>query len=443
MTIKELLSRPQGGVHAPHRKNTAECETVIMPPPERILLAMSQHLGAPCTPAVKVGDSVEVGQLIGDSEQPLSAPIHSGISGKVTEIRELLLPGGLKTPAVVIESDGLQRVHPSVKPPVVSTCKEFLKAVRSSGLVGLGGAGFPAHIKLNPRNIDDIDTIIINAAECEPYITADYRECMENSWEILSGVQTVMEFLDASRVIIAVERNKPAAIAELKKIVRDSSKPGREVIVKSLPARYPQGAEKVLIAACTGRRVPPGKLPSDVGCIVMNVSSVAFLSLYLKTGLPLVEKRLTVDGSAIAEPKNVRAIVGTPIRDIIDFCGGYKDPARKLLMGGPMMGLSLMDDSLPILKQNNAILAFTEEDARLPEESVCIRCGRCVAACPMRLIPPTISEAFKKGEIEMAEKLGVMSCMECGCCSFSCPAGRHIVQTMRMAKEAVKNKNKK
>ena len=259
---RKLHSLPHGGVHAPHRKNTAECETVVMPPPERIVVAMSQHLGTPCTPTVKIGDVVEVGQVIGDSDKPLSAPIHSGVSGKVTGMTELLLPGGIKTAAIVIESDGEQRVHESVRPPVVNTYDDFIKAVRASGLVGLGGAGFPTYIKLNPRNKDAIDTVIINAAECEPYITADYRECMENSWDVISGVRTVMEFLDAARVIIAVERNKPAAIAELSKIAGRVSKPGREVQVKSLPARYPQGAEKVLIASCTGRCVPPGKQPS-------------------------------------------------------------------------------------------------------------------------------------------------------------------------------------
>lgn len=436
-------SRTRGGVHAPSRKHTAESETVGMPAPETIVLAMSQHLGAPCVPTVKAGDTVEVGQVVGDSDKPVSAPIHSGVSGKVTAITELLLPGGQRTQAVVIESDGEGRVHESVKPPVIDSHEDFLRAVRASGLVGLGGAGFPTHVKLRPRGGAAIDTILINAAECEPYITADYRECMENSWDIVSGVQSVMEFLGASRVIIAVERNKPAAIAELSKIARSVSAPGREVRVKSLPARYPQGAEKVLIQACTGRRVPPGKLPADVGCVVMNVTSAAFLARYFKTGMPLVDKRLTVDGSAIAQPQNVRVTIGTPVRDVIAFCGGAKQEIRKLLMGGPMMGLALMDDAMPVLKQNNAILAFGEEDVRSTPASVCIRCGRCVEACPMHLVPPSIASAYKNADAEALEKLGVMTCMECGCCSFSCPAHRYIVQTMRMGKELVRNAPRK
>jgi len=310
--------------------------------------------------------------------------------------------------------------------------------VRASGLVGLGGAGFPTHVKLNPQNIDDVDTVIINAAECEPYITADYRECMENSWDIVSGVVTVMEFLEAKHGIIAVEANKPKAIAELKKIAAQVCEEGYCITVQTLPARYPQGAEKVLIAQTTGRKVPPGKLPADVGCVVMNVTSVAFLARYLKTGMPLVEKRLTVDGSAVAEPKNVIVPLGTPIKDVLAFCGGLKSDAAKLLMGGPMMGTALKDDSLPVLKQNNALLALDERDAVLREPTACIRCGKCVSACPMSLTPPAIAAAFARKDVAELQKRGVMVCMECGCCSYSCPANRPIVQTMRLAKDMVR-----
>jgi len=436
--IETLRKRTRGGVHAPHRKHTAACETIVMPPPAQVTIAMSQHLGAPCEPVVQVGDHVEVGQVIGDSDQFVSAPVHASVSGTVSAVTTLLLPGGRTTKALVIDSDGEQRVHESVRPPVVESREDFLKAVRASGLVGLGGAGFPTHIKLNPKNLDEVDTLIINAAECEPYITTDYRECMENSWDIVSGVQTVMEFLETRQVIIAIEKNKPAAIAELSRIAASVSQPEKQVLVKSLPARYPQGAEKVLIAACTGRQVPPGKLPADVGCVVMNVTSVAFLARYLKTGMPLVEKRLTVDGSAVAHPKNVQVAIGTPVGEVIAFCGGTRFKVRKLLMGGPMMGLALMDDTMPVLKQNNAILALSEEDVLQTEASPCIRCGRCVDACPMHLVPPSIAAAYKNGDPAAMEKLDVGSCMECGCCSFACPAHRHIVQTMRMAKDAVR-----
>ncbi len=432
------FSAIRGGVDAPHRKHTSECETVIMPPPETVTLSMVQHIGPPCKPTVKVGDTVSVGQIVGDSDAYLSAPVHSSVSGEVTAITTITMPSGQAVEAVVIKSDGEQRPYEGLTPPTVTNFDEFLAAVRASGLVGLGGAGFPTHVKLNPKNKDEIDTVVINAAECEPYITADYRECMENSWDIVSGVQTIMEFLEAKRVIIAIENNKPAAIAELTKIASGVSKPGREVTVKALPARYPQGAEKVLIAKTTGRKVPPGKLPADVGCVVMNVTSVAVLARFLKTGMPLVKKRLTVDGSAVRSPKNVMVPLGSSINDVIAFCGGLRHKAVKLLMGGPMMGTALQDESLPVLKQNNAILAMAQQDAVLPAPTACIRCGKCVQACPMQLTPPAVAAAYALNDTALMEKRGVMVCMECGCCSFVCPAHRPIVQTMRLAKGAVR-----
>ncbi len=435
--------RTFGGVHAPHRKYTSGCETLVMPPPERITLLMAQHLGAPCIPTVKVGDTVAVGQVVGDSDHPLSAPVHSGVSGTVSAITEVLMPTGKVSTAVVIDSDGEQRLYENIQPPKVETFKDFIQAVRASGLIGLGGAGFPTHVKLNPKNRDEINTILINAAECEPYLTADYRECMENSWNIVSGLQTVMEFLDAKEVVIAIEDNKPMAIKELSRIAKTISTTGREVRVCRLPARYPQGAEKVLIAACTGKRVPPGKLPADVGCVVMNVTSVAFIAQYLKTGMPLISKRLTVDGSAMAHPKNVRATVGTPLREVIAFAGGTKKEPKKLMLGGPMMGLALKDDAFPVLKNTNGLVVLSEEDVSPIEPSACIRCGKCVAACPMRLVPPALAQAHKRGDIEALQKGGMMSCMECGCCSFSCPAHRPIVQVMRLAKAAVRNSGNK
>ncbi|MGN0172777.1 MAG: electron transport complex subunit RsxC [Acutalibacteraceae bacterium] len=433
-----FFSAVRGGVHAPHRKNTAECETVMMPPPEQVILSMAQHIGPPCKPTVKVGDTVAVGQIVGDSDQFLTAPVHASVSGEVTAITEILMPGGSRAQAVVVRADGEQRIYEGLTPPKVENRADFLAAVRASGLVGLGGAGFPTHVKLNPKNLDEVDTLIINAAECEPYITADYRECMENSWDVVSGVQTVMEFLDTRQVIIAIEANKPAAIAELSKIAAGVTTPERQVLVKKLPARYPQGAEKVLIAQTTGRKVPPGKLPADVGCVVMNVTSVAVLSRFLKTGMPLVTKRLTVDGSAVAHPKNVMVPLGTPIADVLAFCGGLRYKACKLLMGGPMMGTALMDDTLPVLKQNNAILAMAEQEASLPAASACIRCGKCVAACPMKLTPPAIAAAYQLKDADLLQKRGVMSCMECGCCSYSCPAHRPIVQVMRLSKDMVR-----
>ena len=427
--------RPHGGVHPPQHKDAAEIESVTMPVPETIILPMSQHIGAPCIPVVKVGDAVDVGQVVADSDAPVSAPIHSSISGTVTGMKDVLLPGGRKSPALVITSDGECRPHSSMKPHEPKTFEEFIEAVRGSGLVGLGGAGFPTHIKLNPKNREQIDTLIINAAECEPYIVTDYRECMENSWDIISGICTVMTFLGARRAIIGIESNKPAAIAVLSRMA--ATVQDRSVTVKTLHARYPQGAEKVLIAECTGRIVPAGGLPADVGCVVMNVTSVAKFRRYLKTGTPLIRKRLTVAGSAVEHPMNVRTWIGTPVREVLEFVG-LKKPVRKLLYGGPMMGLSMMDPNLPVLKQNNAIVALAEEDVQEIPAGTCIRCGRCVDACPMRLLPTSITKAYKTKNVEELRRLSTMNCMECGCCTYSCPAHRPILQTIRMAKDVLR-----
>lgn len=429
----------RGGAKAPHRKNTAAAESIIMPAPKEVIIAMQQHIGAPCKPTVKPGDTVYVGTVIGDSEAFVSAPIHSSVSGTVKKIVSITMPGGNKSDAVLIESDGNMTADPQLKPPVVDNAQQLIKAARESGLVGLGGAGFPAHIKLNVPEGKNIDTLIINVAECEPYITADHREAVENSWDVMSGVYAISELLNIERVIIGVEDNKPDVIKVLRQIA-DSEEydPKDRVRVLPLKAKYPQGAEKVLVKACTGRVVPTGKLPADVGCIVMNVTSVAFLARYLKTGMPLVTKRLTIDGSAVKEPKNVIVPIGAPIKDVMEFCGGYKEEPKKLLMGGPMMGLALKDDTLPVLKQNNAILAFAEKDACLPKASGCIRCGKCADSCPMNLFPPFISRAVKLKDYKALEKYGVMTCMECGSCAFNCPAKRPIVQNMRLGKAMLK-----
>ena len=313
---------------------------------------------------------------------------------------------------------------------------EFIEAVKQSGLVGLGGAGFPAHIKLNPK--DKIEYLCINAAECEPYITADVREIMENHENVLYGISQVMKYVGIDKALIGIEDNKPEAI----KLMQEKTAQMSNVEVVSLPSRYPQGAEKVLIEQCTGRQVPPGKLPSDVGCIVMNVASAGFLGGYLKNGIPLTTKRVTVDGSAITEAKNVRVPIGAPIKDIIAFCGGYKGTPAKLISGGPMMGTALMTDDFPVLKQNNAFLAFDEAEAKSLEPTACISCGRCVNACPMNLMPTKLEAATIYKRVDDLKKYSVMTCMECGCCAFVCPANRKLVQSMRIGKAILRNAGK-
>ena len=444
LTFPEKPFRTHGGAAVPHHKNTAKLESKVLPCPEQVTIPMQQHAGAPCKPLVKVGDLVRVGQKIGEAEAFVSAPIHASVSGKVTAVTKVMLPGGQTADAVVIQSDGQMTVSPEVKPPVVETKEDFLKAVRESGLVGLGGAGFPAHVKLNVPKDKHLDTLIVNAAECEPYITADNREALENSWAVLSGVYAVRDLLKLDRVIIAVEDNKPEVIETLRKIADNPTHdPENRVRILPLHARYPQGAEKVLVQSCTNRVIPLGKLPADVGCLVMNITSVAFLADYLKTGMPLVKKRVTIDGSAIANPQNVIVPIGTKIADAVAFCGGYSKPPRKLLMGGPMMGIALTTDEQPILKQNNGILAFAEEDAAFPEPTVCIRCGRCVSGCPMNLIPTQLEKYAELGNAEELDRLGVMCCMECGTCAYNCPAHRPLVHAIRLGKALVRNGGKK
>mgnify|MGYP002573582999 CR=1 FL=1 len=324
---------PQEGVGG--KAATAGLPIVEVPQPSRVAIPLQQHIGAPCTPTVKVGDTVAVGQVVGDSDKFVSAPIHASISGIVTAVGDVKLANGLITKGVTIKSDGEMRVVDGLTPPVVNSKEDLIAAVRASGLVGLGGAGFPCHVKLSIPPDKPVDTLIVNAAECEPYITVDYRECLEHAYDILGGINVLKKFFGFSHVIIAVEDNKPAAIKKLSAIADEDLDAGNIVRVMTLRSRYPQGAEKMMVLSATGRRVPPGKLPADVGCMVMNVASVAFISRYLKTGKPLVSRSVTVDGSAVAEPMNLRVPIGTSLSDIVDFCGGFKTEPRKIISGGP------------------------------------------------------------------------------------------------------------
>ena len=410
--------------------------TVDMPAPQAgqsVTLPLVQHRGAACVPTVKAGDVVGVGQVIGDSEQMMSAPIHSSVSGRVKGTTSLRMPDGREVPAVVVESDGEGRLYEGIAPPQVRTREEFIQAVRASGLVGLGGGGFPTHVKLAVTP-GTIDTLLINAAECEPYITADYRACMEHPEDVLRGVRLVMDALNIPLAVVGIERTNPAAIALLRDRAAGFRAGRREIQVKVLPARYPQGAEKVLVYNCIGRRVPTGGLPSDVGCLVMNVSTVAFLYQYMKTGMPLIRKRLTVDGTAVKEPMNVCAPIGTSIGDLLRFCGVLEGDANKVLVGGPMMGWTLMDTGLPIMKPYNAVTAMAGEKTVPCAATACIRCGRCVAACPLTLEPVTLMHAYEREDKEALQRLGINTCMDCGCCAYVCPAQIPLVQGLRLGK---------
>lgn len=438
--MSKLFSKSLNGVKVPHSKNTAEMETVKMPVPDKVVIPMKQHMGRECTPTVKLTDLVKVGQIIGDTDAFIGAPIHSSVSGKVTKIDEIIGTDGNLIKAVEITTDKLQEIDESVKVPEVTDLQSFAAAIRASGLVGLGGAGFPTHVKLMPKNLDEVTTLLVNGAECEPYITADNRAMLEDTDDIVEGIKLVKKYMNLSTVIIGIEDNKPQAIAKLQAAVADIE----GASVKALKAQYPQGGEKVLIYECTGKIVPEGKLPSDVGCVVMNVSSIAFVAKYMRTGMPLITKRLTVDGDAITEPKNVEVAIGTSFSDVIDFCGGFKTEPKKIIMGGPMMGFAVPTINYPVLKNNNAILAFSAAKTAEAEkpETPCIRCARCVNACPFSLMPAAIEKAYKAGNVDALKALKVNLCMECGCCAYVCPAKRNLVSVNRLAKKMIVERSK-
>ena len=425
---------PIFGVHVPHRKNTASFHPERMPIPKTVIIPMPMHIGAPAKPVVKVGDTVGVGQLIGEAGGFVSAPIHSSVSGTVKKIDTI--PGGNGSPvtAITIESDGEMRPYEGITPPAVTNYDEFVAAVRASGIVGLGGAGFPTSVKLSVKDLSKIDYIILNGAECEPYITADTLTMTDRADDIFEGIQLLEKYLGVKKIIIGIEDNKPEAIAKMRELsAKDSA-----IEVKALPASYPQGGEKVLIYNTVGRIVPEGKLPLDAGCIVMNVTTCACVAQYIKTGMPLVEKCLTVDGSAVANPKNVIAPIGTSMKDVFDFCGGFKEEPKKVLYGGPMMGIAVPDLEQPIVKSTNAILAFNAKDAERPEETPCIHCGNCINRCPMRLNPPAIAKALNQKDGAALAELKVNLCMECGACVFVCPARRNIVARHKLAKNELR-----
>ncbi len=441
--VLTAVKRGRGGVAVAHNKNTADMPVERLPVPERVVISMQQHIGVPCTPVVKVGDEVAVGQVIGDSDKFISAPIHATVSGKVTAVGDIKLANGIITKGITIESDGEMRLYEGIKPPVVTNKKELCEAVRASGVVGLGGAGFPTHVKFNLPDDSNVDTLIINAAECEPYITVDYRECIDNTKYIIKGVELLRDICGFKQIIIAIEDNKPQAFKELKAFADSDNDADDTIKLMTLKSKYPQGAEKMMVLSATGRKVPPGKLPSDVGCVVINVASLAFIARYVETGKPLVSRSITVDGSAIKEPKNLRVPIGTNIQDIIDYCGGFKEEPRKILSGGPMMGIAICDTNAPICKQNNAILAFADRKDLIKTERECIRCGRCVDVCPMSLMPTLIERYARVKDAEKLTDIGVMVCMECGSCAYACPSGRPLVQYMRLAKQVVREGGKK
>ena len=429
------------GVHVPHRKNTADSSALRMESPKTVTLPTSMHIGAPARLVVKVGDAVKVGTLIAEEGGAVSAPIYSSVSGKVIKIIDQLISDGRTVPAAVIESDGAMTPDESISPPMVDSRESFIEAVKNSGIVGLGGAGFPTHFKLNV-DPSRIEYLVINGAECEPYVTSDTITMVERTDDMELALEAMKKYLGIKNIVIGIESNKKKAIQSMRALMGKISQ-DCTAQVKVLSSVYPQGGEKVLIYHTTGKVVPMGKLPIDVGCVVINCTTLAAIGGYLRSGMPLVSKCVTVDGGAVREPQNVIVPVGTAMSDVFEFCGGFSSEPAKVLYGGPMMGITVPSLDSPILKNTNAILALTDKEAALPKTTACIRCGSCTNTCPFGIDPASIALAYEKRDDRALTDLSLMACMECGCCSFVCPANRPLVQTNKLAKTFLKEQQAK
>ena len=424
------------GVHVPHHKNTAACLPVRMPVPPLVMIPMSMNIGKPATPVVKVNDKVQVGQKIAEAGGFVGAPIHSSVSGTVKKIDETLLFHGATCKVVVIEPDGEQKAWEGLKAPELTDFDSFIDAVRECGVVGLGGATFPTNVKLKV-DPEKVEYICVNGAECEPYITADTRTMLDDGERLSEGIDLLLRYYPKAQIKVGIEDNKPKSIKHLRELNQGKER----VEVCALPSLYPQGGEKVMIHNLTGRIVPGGKLPIDVGCIVINTSTLKTIANFVATGMPLVEKYVTVDGSAIKNPQNVIVPIGTPVKDVVEFTGGFKAEPKKIILGGPMMGVAVPSTDECVAKGTGAILCFAEADAALPEPTPCIKCGRCIAHCPLNLMPADIETAFRMGKPEDLKTLRVDLCMECGCCAFICPARRPLVQVNKLAKQELNKYN--
>ena len=424
------------GIRPPENKERtagAAIKKILPEIGEKMIFPMLQHIGDACEPAVSAGQRVLLGQLIGDSHKSVSSPIHSSVSGIVKEIRHTTEPDGNSSAAVVIENDGKDNSKEYARDGSsgIAGREETLRLIRQAGVVGLGGAGFPTHVKLNPPPDKAVDTFIVNAAECEPYLTSDHRSMLEDTERLISGLEVVLKLLPKARGIIAVETNKRDAIKRIKEAMRNKE---RMSTAELLP-RYPQGAEKQLIYALTGREVPSGGLPADVGCLVDNTDTVIAIERAVLRKRPLIRRIITLNGSAVKNPGNYEVRLGMTYGNLIKASGGFASPPYKLISGGPMMGVSLFSLDVPVIKTSSALLCLTEDEARLPEERNCIRCGRCADFCPIRLMPLILNQNVIHGDTELFIQNHGPECIECGSCSYVCPSKRHLAQSIRAAKQ--------
>jgi len=433
-----LKTFPKGGIHPPENKLTADKPIEVLPLPAQVTVPVAQHIGAPATPVVEKGASVKTGQLIAQAKGFVSANIHSPVSGKVNKIEPVIDTTGYKQMACVIDVEGDEWVETvdrstGLVKEITMTREQIIERCQQCGLVGLGGATFPTHIKLTVPAGKKCDLLIINGVECEPFLTSDHRLMLEKGAEVLTGASIIMIALGVDRAVVGIEANKPDAIAHLTELAKDF----KAITIQPLKVKYPQGGEKQLIKSCTGREVPSGGLPLDVGVVVQNVGTAFAVYEAVQKNKPLIERVVTVTGRSVSKPGNFLVRIGTPVTRLIEATGGMPDDTGKVVNGGPMMGKALSMTDVPVTKGTSGIILFPEEGSRRAEVLPCIRCGKCSTACAMGLEPWLISALSEKGMFEKAEQEKITDCMECGACAYTCPAKRPLLDYIRLGKTTV------
>lgn len=437
------LATFKGGVHPYDGKELSKDKpTTILMPKGDLVYPMSQHIGAPAKPIVAVGDRVLVGQKIAEAGGFVSACVVSSVSGTVKKIEKRLVVSGAMVESIVVENDGAYETVPGmgeVIDPAKLSKEEIRNKIKEAGIVGMGGAGFPTHIKLTPKDDSKIDYVIVNAAECEPYLTSDYRMLLEETKRLISGLRIILSLFPNAKGIIGIEDNKPEAIAKLKEAVSGESK----IEVKVLKTKYPQGAERKLIFATTGRKINSTMLPSDAGCVVDNVDTVISVHMAVAENTPLIRRIVTVTGDAIKDPRNFNVKTGTNYTEVLEAAGGFVQKPEKMISGGPMMGMAIYTTEIPVTKTSSALLCLTKDDVAAFDPSACIRCGRCVAACPSGLVPQKMYQVAKRNDNDAFVALNGMECYECGACTYVCPAKIRLTQAFKQARRSVMDSRRK
>lgn len=432
----------RGGVHPYDGKELSKEKPVReYLPGKEMVYPLSQHIGAPAQPVVKKGDYVLAGQKIAEMGGFVSAPIHASVSGVVKELKKVRNNVGAMVDAIVIEND--EKYETVEFTPIQSlkelTQEEIIGRIKDAGVVGMGGAGFPTHVKLSPKDPDKIEYVLVNGAECEPYLTSDYRRMLEQPDWIIGGLKCILELFNHAKGYICIEDNKPDCIQKLTEMIKDEPR----IEVASLKTKYPQGAERCLIAAVSGREINSSMLPADAGCVVDNIDTVCAVYRAVMKGEPVMDRIVTVTGDAVTEPGNFKVRIGTSFAELLDAAGGLKLPAKKIISGGPMMGFAMFDYHVPIVKTSSAMLCMSRDEVSESEPTACINCGRCLSACPAKLVPSRLATYSENGKEDLFVKYNGMECVECGCCSFVCPAKRPLTQSMRsMRKMVLANRRK-